>query len=110
VKFGFSWHIEQGIYSGDTIAFFTLQVTVSMGFGEILYLGLDLQHRERQTHFFGEDYHSENHEQTEFPRMRSGFERAAPELADRGIEVRNCSPVSTLECFENLSYAGAIAR
>lgn len=107
---GFSWDIQQGIYSGYTIAFFALQVAVYMGFSEIVYLGLDLQHRERQTHFFGKDYRSQNHEQTEFPRMRSGFERAAPALADRGIEVRNCSPVSTLECFEYLSYADAIAR
>ena len=107
---GFSWNLEEGIYSGYTISYFALQVAVHLGFKEIFYLGLDLTHLARETHFFGKDYRSRNHEQTEFPRMRQSFERIAPELADRGIEVRNCSPVSTLECFEFLDYAEAVGR
>jgi len=81
-----------------------------MGFREIFYLGLDLAHRKGETHFFGKDFCSLNHEQTEFPRIRCSFERIAPELADRGIEVRNCSPISSLQCFEYLDYQEAIAR
>lgn len=107
---GFSWNLEEGIYSGYTISYFALQVAVHLGFKEIFYLGLDLTHRARETHFFGKDFRSRNHEQTEFPRMRQSFEQIAPELADRGIEVRNCSPISTLECFEFLDYAEAVAR
>lgn len=107
---GFSWDLEEGVYSGYTISYFALQVAIYLGFKEIFYLGLDLGHRERETHFFGKDYRSENHEQTEFPKMRRSFENIAPTLEEKGIEVRNCSPVSTLECFKYLSFEDAIAR
>jgi len=107
---GFSWNLEEGIYSGYTIAYFALQVAVYLGFEEIFYLGLDLRHKQNATHFFGHDFRSSRHEETEFPKMRASFENAAPMLKDKGIEVRNCSLVSTLKCFEYLSFDEAIAR
>lgn len=107
---GFSWDLTEGIYSGYTIAFFALQLAVYLGFKEIFYLGLDLGHHKGDTHFFGKDYHSLNHEHTEFPKMRRSFERFASKLAQSGIEVRNCSPISTLKCFEYLNFEEAIAR
>ena len=66
---GFSWDLEHGIYSGYTVSYFALQLAVYMGFTKIFYLGLDLKHAAGNTHFFGADFHSRDHERTEFPRM-----------------------------------------
>ena len=52
---GFSWDLEQGIYSGYTVSYFALQLAVYMEFKEIFYLGLDLKHEGYKTHFFGND-------------------------------------------------------
>lgn len=106
---GFSWDLAQGIYSGYTVSYYALQLAVYMGFEEIYFLGLDLKNKPKQTHFFGHDYHSEDHETTEFPKMRKGFESIAPTLKERGIKVYNCSEESSLECFPYMSYAKAIS-
>ncbi len=106
---GFSDDLENGIYTGYTISYFALQVAAYMGFSEIYYLGLDLRHRSGDTHFFGRDFRNRDHENTEFPKMRKVFERAAPLLLARGIQVFNCSPVSTLECFPYRSYEDAVS-
>jgi hypothetical protein len=106
---GFSWDLEKGIYSGYTVAYFGLQVAVYMGFKEIVYLGLDLSHKDGNTHFFGHDFHSQNHEETEFPRMAKTLTYGAKVLSESGIKVFNCSPTSSLECFLKISYEEAIA-
>jgi hypothetical protein len=106
---GFSWDLEEGIYSGYTIAYFGLQLAVYMGFKEIIYLGLDLSHENGNTHFFGFDYHSQNHEQTEFLRMAKMLMYGAEVLSNTGIKIFNCSPISSLNCFPNISYEEALA-
>jgi len=105
---GFSWDLEDGIYSGYTISYFALQLAVYMGFKEIYFLGLDLKNTESETHFFGHDFNSANHDQTEYPKMKRSFEAIAPKLKERGINVYNCSPISTLECFPYVDYKEAI--
>lgn len=105
---GFSFDLEKGIYSGYTISYFALQLAVYMGFQNIFFLGLDLKNAEKDTHFFGHDHHSRDHEKTEFPKMRKSFESIAPTLKAKEINVYNCSPVSSLECFPYLSYSEAI--
>ncbi|MDD4976593.1 MAG: hypothetical protein PHY93_19715 [Bacteriovorax sp.] len=105
---GFSWDLEEGIYSGYTISYFALQLAVYMGFKEIYFLGLDLKNEEFNTHFFGADYHSANHDNTEFPKMRKSFEEIAPILKKKGINVYNCSAFSTLTCFPYVDYNKAI--
>lgn len=107
---GFSWDLEGGIYSGYTISYVALQIAVYMGFSEIFYLGLDLCHQEGKTHFFGSDYHSINHESTEFPRMNKMMLYGAKALEGSGVRVWNCSPISTLEAFPNMSFKDALAR
>jgi hypothetical protein len=106
---GFSWDLEQGIYSGYTVSYYALQLAVYMGFKEIYYVGLDLCHDGAKTHFFGSDFHSRNHEDTEFPRMKKMLRYGARILADSDIRVYNCSPVTELDCFEFLSYEAALA-
>lgn len=106
---GFSWDLEQGIYSGYTVSYFALQVAAYMGFKEIFYLGLDLKHDGGNTHFFGNDFHSRNHEQSEFPRMAKMLRYGAGILRKTDIKVFNCSPLSDLDCFERISYDDAIS-
>ena len=106
---GFSWDLEEGVYSGYTIAYVALQVAVYMGFTEIFYLGLDLHHHEGQTHFFGQDYHSRDHETTEFPKMRKMLNYGADALKDSDVRVFNCSPISDLEGFPKVTYEYAIS-
>jgi len=106
---GFSWDMEEGIYSGYTISYFALQLAVYMGFKKIFFLGLDLKHDGPKTHFFGQDPQTINHEKTEFPRMMKMLQHGANMLADTDIKVYNCSPVSTLEAFPKIDFGEATA-
>ena len=106
----FSFDLTHGIYSGYTVAYFALQVAVWMGFDRIFFLGLDLRHSEAGTHFFGVDPVSKNHESTEFPKMIRMFHHAAEVLGDKGVQVYNCSPDTSLECFERVSYEWSLAQ
>lgn len=105
---GFSWDLAEGIYSGYTISYFAMQLAAYMGFQQIIYLGLDLRHREGETHFFGQDYRSRTHESTEFPRMAKMLTRGVQALSEKGVEVFNCSPLCTLDCFKKISFDDAI--
>jgi hypothetical protein len=106
---GYSFDLEEGIYSGYTISYFALQVAVYMGFKKIFFLGLDLRHSKHATHFFGTDQQTINHEQTEFPRMHKMLNYGAEILASTDIKVYNCSPISTLDCFHKITYEEALA-
>lgn len=105
---GFSDDLTDGIYSGYTVAYFGLQVAVFMGFTEVIFIGLDLTHRSEQTHFFGHDFHSRNHQDTEFPRMRRMLEHGASEASRRGVEVYSCSPESKLAGFHHIDFDAAV--
>lgn len=101
---GYSENLEEGIYSGYTISYFALQIAVYMGFKNIFYLGLDLKHDGANTHFFGQDPQTKNHEQTEFPRMLKTLEHGASIVASKNIKVFNCSPDSTLKAFPKMDF------
>ncbi|MCB0309771.1 MAG: hypothetical protein KDD42_00970 [Bdellovibrionales bacterium] len=105
---GFSHDLEQGVYTGYTVSFFAIQLALFMGFSEIVFIGLDLAHREGQTHFFGKDFHSRNHEDTEFPKMKKMLIYAANQVASQNLRIYDCSPLSTLTCFTKLSYENAL--
>ena len=107
---GFSSDLSEGIYSGYTVSFFALQLAVYMGFSNIFFLGLDLKHDKGATHFFGSDWVSRNHETTEFPKMIRMFEYGAAELAESDIRVYNCSPDTSLTCFERTSLDWALQQ
>ena len=106
---GFSWDLEKGIYTGYTIAYFALQFAVYMGFTEIFFLGLDLKLNKGQTHFFGMDFQSRNHDKTEFPRMHKMFRYGAEALKSSSVQVYNCSPDTTLDCLPAASYDYALS-
>jgi len=106
---GYSWDLEQGIYTGYTIAYFALQIAVYMGFKQIFYLGLDLKNDQHNTHFFGHDWHSRNHDTTEFPKMKRMFEYGLKRLACTDVHVYNCSPVCELDCLKYAPFDWAIS-
>lgn len=105
---GYSYDLTKGIYSGYTVSYLALQVAVYMGFINIFYVGLDLKHQQGQTHFFGKDSVSNNHENTEFPKMMRMLNRAAEELSKKDVHIYNCSPDTNLTCFERVSLEWAI--
>lgn len=107
---GFSHELIDGVYSGYTVSYMALQIAVYMGFKKIFYVGLDLKHQEGQTHFFGKDSVSQNHEQTEFPKMIRMLEYGARELVDSEVRVYNCSPDTTLTCFERVPLSWALEQ
>lgn len=106
---GFSFDLENGIYTGYTISYFALQVAIYMGFKQIIYLGLDLKTQGYNTHFFGHDFHSIKHDTTEFPKMKKMFEYGLDQIKDTDIEVYNCSPVCEINAFRKITYEEAIA-
>ncbi len=105
---GFSYDLNEGIYSGFTISYFALQLAAYMGFQRIFFLGLDLKLLGNKTHFFGHDYHSKDHEDTEFPKMLEAFNSMAPVLKSKGHQIYNCSKDSELKCFPYMSYEDAL--
>ena len=106
---GFSTDLAEGIYTGYTITYFAIQLAVYMGFKEIFLLGLDLAHREGKTHFFGIDFHSQNHENSEFIKMERKMCEAAKILKDMGISIYNCSPITKSKAFPFMDFDAAIA-
>ena len=96
---GFSEDLEQGIFSGYTTAYFTLQIAIYMGFQEIYYVGLDLGNTAKQSHFFGNRALQDRDRPEVYAKMRHSFEKITPRLKELGVSVYNCSHVSELKCF-----------
>jgi len=107
---GFSFDLVEGVYSGYTVSYLALQLSIYMGFKNIFYLGLDLKHNKGATHFFGRDLVSANHENTEIPKMIRMMGHAAKVLADTDIHVYNCSPDTSLTCFERVTLEWALEQ
>lgn len=105
---GFSFDLQTGIYSGYTVAYFALQVAVYMGFSTIIYLGLDLLHRDGKTHFFGFDFRSIHHEDVEFPKMIRMLEQAATHLREKEVRLIQCNEKRSLKGFETMSFQDSI--
>lgn len=105
---GFCRNLENGIYSGYTVSYFALQIAAYMGFKKIIYLGLDLKNLGNQTHFFGHDFHSANHNNTEFPKLIKMMEYGAQLLSDSGIKIYNCSPIAKLNGIPYIDFNEAL--
>lgn len=96
---GFSFDLGKGIYSGYTVAYFSLQLAIYMGFKEIYYVGLDLGNTSKKSHFFGTRPLQDRDRPEVYAQMRRSFEKGSRKLKELGIKVYNCSPVSELKCF-----------
>lgn len=107
---GFNLELENGIYSGYTTAYFSLQIALYMGFRDIYYLGLDLGNTSDKSHFFGSRSLQDRDRPEVYAKMRQSFENIADTVAELGAKVYNCSPVSELKCFPYRSLDDALSE
>jgi hypothetical protein len=87
--------------SGGNSGFQALNLAVQFGAKRILLVGFDMQGE----HWYGRNNWDQagNPSIWNFPRWVRAFNNAAPQLAERGIEVFNASQVSELKCFRKRS-------
>lgn len=86
---------------GNNGAFQALNLAVMSGSKRIILLGVDMQHIDGKSHWFGN--HPAKLKQTRnFGIFRECFRKVRRDLELRGIEVVNCSPRTTLNCFRKV--------
>jgi hypothetical protein len=88
-----STHISTGQNSG----YAALCLAVKLGAARALLFGYDMQTVGGHARRF--DYPKDLNARHNFARWILNFERLAPELKRRGVEVLNCTPGSALRCF-----------
>lgn len=74
-----------------------IHLAVHFGAARILLLGYDLRLVDGRSHWFGG--HPVATKPEVYARMRPCFESLVVPLAERGVEVVNCTPGSALACF-----------
>lgn len=96
------------LVSGGNSGYQAIHLAVHFGATRIFLCGFDMNHVDKKRHWFG------NHP----PRLNSrgnyaawivAFNRLAPFLQKRGVEVLNCSPRSALKCFKKIDLKDAVA-
>ncbi len=96
-KWGVSLSLERGIYSGGNSGYSAMMLAIALGCNPIVLLGYDMGHDNGKSHFHdGYPVRSCN------PLTRTwidGFNRAAPIIAEAGIQVINANHNSNLRCF-----------
>jgi hypothetical protein len=93
--------IRDGLMTGRNSGFQALNLAAHLGAKRIVLLGYDMRAelggRVPKTHWFGD--HPGGTSPDVYNQMRPLFATIAAPLADRGIEVFNCSPGSALTAF-----------
>lgn len=97
--------------AGGNSGFQAVNLAVQFGARRILLIGFDVHGRGGE-HWYGRNGwgFANNPTDDNYRRWRAAFEAAAPELAARGIEFINASPVSDLKCFRRSSVVQALAE
>lgn len=92
------------IGGGGNSGFQALNLAVLFGSRRIILIGFDMNDRSG-VHWYGRNNWkmANNPDATNFRRWISAFERAAPILADAGVEVVNAAENSSLRCFKRWS-------
>lgn len=94
---------------GGNSGFHAINLAAQFGAKKIVLVGFDMR-VDQGRHFFGDHpYTKDRPSQGSVDKWRPILEAQAPALADRGIEVINCSPVSTLKAWPKMSFAEALA-
>lgn len=85
---------------GGNSGFQALNLAVQFGAAKIVLIGFDMDDAGGK-HWYGRNGWpmSNNPDRSCFRRWIAAFEKAAPVLAHRGIQVFNASPNSALRCF-----------
>jgi hypothetical protein len=92
------------IHTGSNSAFQALNLAVLGGARRVLLLGCDMT----GAHWFGR-HPPELRRPSPYDRFRAAFERAAPQLQGLGVEVINCSPISTIQAYPRMPLPEALS-
>jgi hypothetical protein len=84
--------------TGGNSGYQAVHLAVHFGAARIVLLGFDMQATGNRRHWFGNHPKHLNTIQN-FGAWVQAFDRLAPVLADRGVDVVNCTPTSALKCF-----------
>ncbi len=92
--------------SGGNSGFHVLNLVAQWGVNRVLLLGFDCTDRPG-VHWYGRNtwQGGNNPYESNFRRWRLAFRNAAEDLAARGVEVVNASPLSDLKCFPKRGVA-----
>jgi len=99
---GFSFSLNEGVYTGVNSGFIAFQVCVGLGASHIYLLGFDMCVVKNKYHFH-EPYPRPPQDPQIYLNMQRAFEDAAPLLKERGVEVFNCSEVSAISAYPKVS-------
>ncbi len=104
----FSFDIEKGIYTGNTVIYDALQIAVYMGFKEIYFLGVDMTSNARPedegVHFYKSPDVNEKLLKGNFNEALNALEHAKNVLEERGVKLRNATRGGELEVFERVDF------
>jgi len=104
-SFLISFNLELGIFGGTNSGFGALMLAISLAASPIYLLGYDMKILKDK---------NETHWHSGYPKVKVGtmsrklrkfqdeFERFAPQIASRGIQVINLNQESALECFPKM--------
>ena len=97
---------SDNIGAGGNSGFQALNLAVAFGAERIALIGFDCS----GAHWYGRNRGPgrTNPDEWNFRRWRKAFEVSSVELKDRGFDVVNCSPDSTLTCFRKQTVAAAL--
>lgn len=105
LRFDKPGHLGWGGHSG----FHAINLAAQWGVKRMILVGLDLR-VDFGRHFFGDHPYASNKPQdVAVRRWAEHLDKQAPILAERGIQVINCSPVSTLTAFPKMTFEEALA-
>lgn len=95
---------------GMNAGYQAINLAVHLGARRILLLGFDMQAKLegglRRTHWFGS--HPGGVSDTAWEHMLPWFKTLVAPLAERGIELLNCTPGSRIRCFPHASIESAL--
>lgn len=95
----FGWSFDEGVALGLNSGFAALNLAVLLGANPIYLLGFDMRGSNGKQTWHHDGYPTNNGANV-YPEYIKEFERIAPELAERGIEVINLNKNSSLKCFK----------
>jgi hypothetical protein len=97
---GISDDFNEGLFHGGNAAYLALNLAHVMGGNPIYLLGVDLCYSDGQTHFHDGYPKEDTVGEKRFLHMKKAFNYGSEILNEKGVEVYNCSDISTLTCFK----------
>jgi hypothetical protein len=93
---------------GGNSGFHAINLAAQFGASKIILVGFDMR-IDQGKHFFGDHPYQGGPSAPNCKQWAGIIDAQAYALEDRGIEVLNCSPVSTLRAFPIMSFEEALA-